>query len=517
MSTIGVTNAEFSCLDDMSGTVAEMQTTADPYPANSESLATTGAGEIQRLRFQIQRLLGLTYWFRNDENIRFDHSGGGTNIQGSGQARHVSAVGYHAWAGSARFPVYSTVNFHLTGLWFPRAGTQPRWTVAHHLAVSVGSGIDRDPTGIEVARFHLQALTLHHTVALRFAHSNAGLAAWQYPHITALQVRRPQPGPDGALPNMADISDQIIVGHRSVALQLQGASLIPAANRLLMYGPSAEYVQAVTISGGLTVTHQAGQLVFGSAASAGLWGSRGQFSGTGGQANAGHIFTLRAHVVQLMNASTHALTIRVAPAAINVDISDDNGDAGGAAPNGRDRRATFDASSWIHFYWIWHSGSGLLRGVASPSEPTTGPNLPTGFESWAYAGPVRRGTIIASPLIGTHIMGAMAYYHAAQAILANGTATSETTVDASSFVPPNATAMQLLAFNAANTAAVRALDIRVVTGLTFALINEGNTAFETVVLRLPNISQRFFYLWVDAPGTGVDFEIQGYAVPNGGS
>ena len=215
---------EFSCLDDLSGTVAEMQTTADPYPANSESLATTGAGEIQRLRFQIQRLLGLTYWFRNDENIRFDHSGGGTNIQGSGQARHVSAVGYHAWAGSARFPVYSTLSFHTTGIWFPRAGTQPRWTVAHHLAVSVGSGIDRDQTGIEVARFHLEALQFHHTVALRFAHSQALNTAWQYPHITAISLTQPQRGPDGALPTPIDGRgiDQLIFGHASAVMRLVG-------------------------------------------------------------------------------------------------------------------------------------------------------------------------------------------------------------------------------------------------------------------------------------------------------
>ena len=223
-STVGVTNFEFSCLDDLSGTVAEMQTTVDPYPANSESLATTGAGEIQRLRFQIQRMLGLTYWFRGDENIRFDHSGGGTNIQGSGQARHVSAVGYHAWAGSARFPVYSTLSFHTTGIWFPRAGTQTRWTVAHHLAVSVGSGIDRDQTGIEVARFHLEALQFHHTVALRYAHSQALNTAWQYPHITAISLVQPQRGPDGALPTPTDgrAIDNLVFGHAATVMQLVG-------------------------------------------------------------------------------------------------------------------------------------------------------------------------------------------------------------------------------------------------------------------------------------------------------
>ena len=259
-----------ACIDGISDTVAGMRTQTDPFSSQTESLATSGAGELERLRWTLSRALGWPYWYSLDQNINFAHAGATGYIQGSGFARHVTAVGYHAWAGSARFPVYSTVNFHLTGLWFPRAGTQPRWTVAHHLAVSVGSGIDRDQTGIEVARFHLEALQFHHTVALRFAHSNAGLAAWQYPHVTALQVRRPQPGPDGALPNMADISDQIIVGHRGVALQLQGASLIPAANQLLGYGASGEFVEAKRISGtsNITITHQAGQLIFDSSGGA---------------------------------------------------------------------------------------------------------------------------------------------------------------------------------------------------------------------------------------------------------
>ena len=257
-----------------------MQTTRDPFSGGTESLATTGAGEIQSLRFILERAFGWAFWYRHDTNIRFDHTVGNV-IQGAGSGRHVTAVGYHAWSGSARFPVYSTVSFHSTGFWFPRAGTQPRWTVAHHLAVSVGSGIDRDPIGIEIARFHLEALQFHHTVALRFAHSQAGLAAWQYPHITALQVRRPQQAPDGTTPYTPDISDQIIVGHRGVALQLQGASLIPAANALLGYGPSGEYVEAKRISGtGITVAHQAGQLVF---------------SGTGGLP----VFVLRADAATL--------------------------------------------------------------------------------------------------------------------------------------------------------------------------------------------------------------------------
>ena len=213
-----------ACIDGISDSVAGMRTQTDPFAAQSESLATSGAGELERLRWTLSRALGWPYWYSLDQNINFAHAGATGYIQGSGFARHVTAVGYHAWAGSARFPVYSTVNFHLTGLWFPRAGTQPRWTVAHHLAVSVGSGIDRDQTGIEVARFHLEALQFHHTVALRFAHSQALNTAWQYPHITAISLVQPQRGPDGVLPTPVDGRgiDQLIFGHAGTVLQMVG-------------------------------------------------------------------------------------------------------------------------------------------------------------------------------------------------------------------------------------------------------------------------------------------------------
>ena len=222
-TSAAVTNDTQACTDGISDTVAGMRTQTDPFASQSESLATSGAGELERLRWVLSRALGWPYWYSLNENINFAHAGATNYIQGSGFARHVTAVGYHAWAGSARFPVYSTVNFHLTGLWFPRAGTQPRWTVAHHLAVSVGSGIDRDPIGIEVARFHLEALQFHHTVALRFAHSQAGLAAWQYPHITAVQVSQSQRSPDGSQPpGQATGYDQLVFGHAATVMNLIG-------------------------------------------------------------------------------------------------------------------------------------------------------------------------------------------------------------------------------------------------------------------------------------------------------
>lgn len=69
------TNAEFSCLNDMSSNAAEMNTTADPNSSGSASLATTGAGEIQRLRHIPKHVFGWTQWWTHYEDINFAHRG----------------------------------------------------------------------------------------------------------------------------------------------------------------------------------------------------------------------------------------------------------------------------------------------------------------------------------------------------------------------------------------------------------------------------------------------------------
>ena len=58
---------EFRCLNDYSATTAQMQTTVDPYPASVVSLAPTGQGEIERIRYVIQRLSGWTQWYAHTE------------------------------------------------------------------------------------------------------------------------------------------------------------------------------------------------------------------------------------------------------------------------------------------------------------------------------------------------------------------------------------------------------------------------------------------------------------------
>lgn len=52
-----INNHDFPGLDDYSSNASQMQTATDPYPASSESLATSGAGEVERIRYQIKAIL----------------------------------------------------------------------------------------------------------------------------------------------------------------------------------------------------------------------------------------------------------------------------------------------------------------------------------------------------------------------------------------------------------------------------------------------------------------------------
>lgn len=52
-----------SSIDDMSGNASAMQVTTDPGGVGTESLATTLAGEIERIRFVIKEMKGTAQWY----------------------------------------------------------------------------------------------------------------------------------------------------------------------------------------------------------------------------------------------------------------------------------------------------------------------------------------------------------------------------------------------------------------------------------------------------------------------
>ena len=66
-----ITNQNFPGLDDYSTNVAQMQETADPYPASSESLATSGSDELKRIRFILSQLHPAeTNWYEDPPVFR---------------------------------------------------------------------------------------------------------------------------------------------------------------------------------------------------------------------------------------------------------------------------------------------------------------------------------------------------------------------------------------------------------------------------------------------------------------
>jgi hypothetical protein len=53
--------------DDYSVSVAQMQSTTDPYPSSAESQATSLAGELERLRYVITQISGKAQWYIDPE------------------------------------------------------------------------------------------------------------------------------------------------------------------------------------------------------------------------------------------------------------------------------------------------------------------------------------------------------------------------------------------------------------------------------------------------------------------
>jgi len=52
-------------LDDESASDAAMQAVADPYPGSAISKPTSLTGELQRIRYQLNALVGGTYWYED--------------------------------------------------------------------------------------------------------------------------------------------------------------------------------------------------------------------------------------------------------------------------------------------------------------------------------------------------------------------------------------------------------------------------------------------------------------------
>lgn len=68
MTQAATTNSTPGCVDDYSASVSQMQAATNPYPGGAESQATSLAGELERLRYQVKLLTrgaaSGVYWYQ---------------------------------------------------------------------------------------------------------------------------------------------------------------------------------------------------------------------------------------------------------------------------------------------------------------------------------------------------------------------------------------------------------------------------------------------------------------------
>ena len=214
-TTVGQTNMTFACLDDYSASAAQMRTTVDPYPSGAESLATTGQGEIERLRYISLHVFGATYWYTAPiENVNFRHrrvemhmgaitglqemfvgqqtwSNAATRFHGvafgvADQASHPESVLMRLHVGNnTKFMVSKLGDVHAATLALHQGGSLANPAIYHQASISTGiffpttsAGVALNHaavsiSGVEVARFHANGvvtpqLVLQHAASGRF-------------------------------------------------------------------------------------------------------------------------------------------------------------------------------------------------------------------------------------------------------------------------------------------------------------------------------------------------------------
>lgn len=224
-------------------------------------------------------------------------------------------------------------------------------------------------------------------------------------------------------------------------------------------------------------------------------------------------FNITADELVLKDASGNTFT--AASVSLTVDMA-----VGGA--NGLDTGA--EASNTWYYGWVLAKGDGTICGVASTS--SSAPTLPTDYVYKALVTAVRNDG--SSNFVKFRQMGAMVYFEAAQAVLSSGTATTETSVSVSSFVPPPAQLFEMsAAFRVSNTNGSSneyTAELRYISGSYWHKFQQYHTASvdspsDTGCMRMPNVSQQFYYL-VTNPASGaapsLSAWVQGFRLPLGG-
>ena len=207
-------------------------------------------------------------------------------------------------------------------------------------------------------------------------------------------------------------------------------------------------------------------------------------------------------------------------------------DSGASGLNGRDQAGAFSASQTLHAYYI--SNATTLATVLADSAPPTGPDLTTlagfsGYTYWAYIAPVRWNA--SSNFYLATLAGSGVHYQGGRRVLSAGAATTETSIDASEFVPVEAVNMQLTTELRLDTIGGQSathddlFNLRTVSGATGYLHRIGGfnngaglAAIGGSGIILP-ATQTAYYLWEDKLGVTetrlATVYVQSYTAPNG--
>ena len=233
-------------------------------------------------------------------------------------------------------------------------------------------------------------------------------------------------------------------------------------------------------------------------------------------------------IVILVDPATDELTVVTAPALKSINI-----DTAGPAINGRDQAGAFSANSWVYFWYISNADGSLIAGLASASP--TAPTLPSGYTRRAFATAVALdGTSDLNEIVtighNAYAGGLLTFGSGVGSLIANGTATSFTLVDASAVVPdpavcPKFTMNSGMGVVSSGGAVGMTMQFKggdnntAGSSNTFALGGVSGTVTLTFgAFSMPNIDQQIYYAGSLTQGTSfvINSGVIGYDLLNGG-
>lgn len=188
--------------------------------------------------------------------------------------------------------------------------------------------------------------------------------------------------------------------------------------------------------------------------------------------------------------------------------------------NGLDTGA--EAGNTWYYVWVIAQAGGTVAGLISTS--STAPTMPAGYTFKALVTATRNDG--SSNFISFKQRGFVIHYDLKQNVLTGGSASTETSITITSFVPPIAQRFQAQIFGQGTVSggtASAGVYLRTIT--TLNQINAFFSCSDTLAFGfanggwLPNISQALFYLFTPATNVAtidINVDITAFAIPGGG-